>query len=49
MKNKELAKDIKVVKAYEDTPYPPYIHDINLYDSVDFMFVITLLEGETKI
>jgi len=37
MENIELIKDIEMVKEYYDMPYPPYLHDIDLYESVDYM------------
>jgi len=43
MKNKELAQDIKIIKEYYDTPYPPYLHDIDLYDSVDFFTTLCMI------
>ncbi len=43
MKNLELRKDIKQVKEYYETPYPPYLHDVGLYDSVDFFSTLCMI------
>ena len=33
----QYRKDRKIVKDYYDTPYPRGLHDVGLYNSVDYM------------
>lgn len=33
---KNLKKDIEFIKEFINIPYPEYIHDIDLYDSIDY-------------
>ncbi len=34
--SKILRKDIEFIKEFIKLPYPEYIHDIDLYDSIDY-------------
>lgn len=43
MLTREQKKYIKVIKEFYDRPYPPYIHESNLYDIADFFGTICMV------